>query len=125
MAATILVDVHHPTEKGMSVYVDEAIWPLGYMLMCHMLADTPEELFAMADRLGIDRRYFQARTSPHFDLNTEKRALAVKFGAIEIDKSKTVELIWRLRANPEPWRRAARQLEERIQQMTSNKDGAE
>ena len=94
----------------MSVYVDEAIWPFGCFVMCHMLADTPEELVEMADRIGMDRRYFQPRSSPHFDITTELRALAIELGAIEIDKYQTVEIIGRLRANPEPWRRAAREL---------------
>ena len=31
------------------VYVDNPIWPYRGMLMCHMIADTPEELHAMAD----------------------------------------------------------------------------
>lgn len=95
----------------MSVYVDEAIWPFGGWVMCHMLADTPEELFDMAERLGMDRRYFQPRSAPHFDITTQMRAVAIQLGAIEIDKYRTVEIITRLRANPNPWLRVAQELE--------------
>ena len=32
----------------MAVYVDDMKWPFKGMMMCHMLADTSEELHAMA-----------------------------------------------------------------------------
>jgi Protein of unknown function (DUF4031) len=69
----------------MPVYVDAARWPLGRMMMCHMIADSLPELHAMADRIGIRRTWFQATaSSPHYDICKAKRQLAVKAGAIEL-----------------------------------------
>lgn len=71
----------------MSVYVDEARHPFGRMLMCHMLADTREELLAMADSIGVERRHIQKEGThqEHFDISKSKRALAVQHGALEVD----------------------------------------
>lgn len=54
--------------------------------MCHMVADTREELLAMVDKIGVARKWIQKRGTPdeHFDICKAKRALAVKAGAIEI-----------------------------------------
>ena len=79
----------------MSVYVDSGRNPLGRMLMCHMLADTTEELHAMAEMLGLSRKWVQYPGEPkeHYDLSQGKRALAVKLGAKEIDSRMVAELI--------------------------------
>jgi len=58
--------------------------PYGRMVMCHMLADTLDELHAMADRIGVARRWFQDHRTPHYDVCASKKALAIQFGAIEI-----------------------------------------
>ncbi len=78
----------------MSVYVDDPIWPFGRMLMCHMLADSRDELDAMADRIGVSRKWIQyADTAEeHYDICKSKRALAVAAGAIEITRQQFVEL---------------------------------
>jgi len=55
--------------------------------MCHMVADTLDELHAMADRIGMQRRWYQgppATAWPHYDIALTKRALAVDAGAVEI-----------------------------------------
>lgn len=69
----------------MTVYVDDHRAPYGRMKMCHLLADTDDELHAMADQIGIARRWYQDTTSgPHYDIALSKRALAVAAGAVEV-----------------------------------------
>lgn len=70
----------------MSVYVDDASHKLGAMTMCHMMADTPEELRAMAEMIGVSVRWIQRKDTPaeHLDVSRPKRELAVENGAIEI-----------------------------------------
>jgi hypothetical protein len=76
------------------VYVDDMKAQYGRMIMCHMIADTVDELHAMADKIGIERRWFQASTNhPHYDISLSKRKLAVQFGAEEITARQTVELL--------------------------------
>lgn len=84
----------------MSVYVDAPRHALGRMVMCHMLADTPEELHAMADTIGVARRWYQKDAStPHYDIAKSKRALAVAAGAVEVDARGIVAVIKRIRAS--------------------------
>ena len=68
------------------VYVDPARHPYGRMLMCHMMADTTEELLEMADRIGVDRKWLQKAGTiyEHFDIAKSKRELAVAAGAKEV-----------------------------------------
>lgn len=72
----------------MTVYVDDMRAPYRGMIMCHMLADSTDELMAMADRIGVARRWVQypGTAREHFDIAMAKRALAVKAGAVEIDR---------------------------------------
>jgi hypothetical protein len=84
----------------MSVYVDRAQNGYGRMVMCHMIADTPDELHAMADRIGVARRWFQAPPEAsfwHYDIAKSKRALAVAAGAIECDRNAFVGALRRIR----------------------------
>lgn len=93
----------------MTVYVDDMRAPFGNMVMCHMWADTREELFAMADRIGVARRWFQRPASvpcpgmnaswEHFDIALSKRVLAVRYGAVETDRYGPVEFVARQRGD--------------------------
>lgn len=84
----------------MSVYVDSPLYAFGRMVMCHMIADTPDELHAMADRIRVARRWFQAPPKAsfwHYDIAKSKRALAIAAGAIECDRSAFVGHLRRIR----------------------------
>jgi len=78
------------------VYVDAAAHPFGRMVMCHMFSPDLDALHAMADRIGVARRWFQdPRTMPkvswpHYDIAKSKRALAVAAGAVEVDRYQMV-----------------------------------
>lgn len=76
----------------MSVYVDDMyLYPMGRfgrMKMSHMVADTEAELYEMADKIGIARKWVQhkgqGRDRIHFDVAMSARAAAVAAGAIEM-----------------------------------------
>ncbi len=80
----------------MATYVDNMQAPFGRMKMCHLWADTRDELFAMVDKIGVARKWFQRPDSvpvqgmkaswEHFDISMTKRALAVAAGAIQTDR---------------------------------------
>ena len=80
----------------MAVYVDDIRARYCRMIMCHMLADTDEELRAMADRIGVHQRWHQ---KDHFDICLRKRAMAVAAGAIEVTRREAVAIRARVR-NP-------------------------
>jgi len=73
-----------------TVYVDNMyLFPMGRfrrMKMSHMIADTTEELMAMADRIGVARKWVQQAGTPdeHFDVSMGAREKAIEAGAVEI-----------------------------------------
>ncbi|MCJ2107903.1 DUF4031 domain-containing protein [Methylobacterium sp. E-041] len=80
----------------MSVYVDQPIFPFGRMMMCHLWADSLDELLAMVDRIGVHRKWIQGHPTlsfgkhrnaswVHFDIAKGKRIRAIEAGAIETD----------------------------------------
>jgi len=81
----------------MAVYVDKAQHKLGRMVMCHMLADSMDELLAMADTIGVNRKWFQPKSHPHFDICKAHRAKAIEAGAIEVDRRQLVNVMKRYR----------------------------
>lgn len=93
----------------MAVYVDTPRHPVGRMIMCHMLADSIEELLAMADQIGVDRKWFQPLSHPHFDICKAKRAKAIAAGAVEVDRRQLADAMKRYRARlaTDPQERAA------------------
>ena len=78
----------------MSVYVDDFNAQYGRMIMCHMMADSLEELHQMADKIGINRKWFQNKPRfPHYDIAKSKRVLAVQHGAIEVTSQQLVSIM--------------------------------
>lgn len=90
----------------MTVYVDDMRAQFRGMIMCHMIADTREELEAMAARIGVPVRHIQHAGTPqeHFDVSLSKRKLAVRLGAVEISRRDLALKCWarvpRLEAAP-------------------------
>lgn len=81
----------------MACYVDQPIFPFGRMMMCHLWADSLDELLALVDRIGVARKWIQGHPTlsfgkhrdaswVHFDIAKAKRALAIQAGAIETDR---------------------------------------
>jgi uncharacterized protein DUF4031 len=71
----------------MTVYVDDAVHPWRGQRWAHLMADTLQELHAMAARLGIPRRAFQNKTSgAHYDVTAETREQAIAYGATPISR---------------------------------------
>lgn len=86
----VVIDDMHLTPMGR----------FGRMKMCHMLADTDEELLVMAERIGVARRWHQypgQHPRSHFDIAMSKRALAVAAGAVEITMRQTGHITMRRR----------------------------
>jgi len=82
----------------MPVYVDKLRdygWHRGPS--CHLIADSVEELIDFAVAMGLRREWYQPKSSPHFDLTTEGRELAIRCGAIEINQRELVKKLRELR----------------------------
>lgn len=95
----------------MSVYVDDVRHKFGNMVMCHLWADTDDELLAMVDRIGVQRKWIQGHKTlsfgkhreaswVHFDISLSKKALAIAAGAILTDKfgpvvhTSNLKIVW-------------------------------
>lgn len=77
----------------MAVYVDDFRARHGRLVLCHMLADTEAELHAMADSIGVARRWHQG---DHYDICLSKRAEAVRLGAVEVTRREMARIRRRL-----------------------------
>ena len=83
----------------MTVYVDDMRAKFGRLIMCHMIGDTEAELHAMADRIGVARKWHQG---DHYDIALTKRALAVAAGAVEITRCQASAMTLLRRATGTP-----------------------
>lgn len=70
----------------MACYVDNMRAPHRGYIMCHLVADTTEELLAMVDKIGVKREYIQDAGTyrEHFDIALSKKKLALQNGAKQI-----------------------------------------
>ena len=70
-----------------------------------MIADSVEELIEFAVGMGLRREWYQAKSSPHYDLTVEGRELAVSRGAISMNQREFVLKLREIRGNvssPQP-----------------------
>lgn len=81
----------------MTVYVDRARNRFGRMVMCHMIADTEDELHVMATAIGMRCEWFQPRSFPHYDVSLTRRARAVALGAVEVNRRQLALLMRAMR----------------------------
>ena len=83
----------------MAVYVDQLVdygWRRGPS--CHLIADTVTELKQFAVEMGLRVEWYQPKSSPHFDLTVGAKELAIRAGAIELDRRAFVAKMRELRA---------------------------
>ena len=64
-----------------------------YPVSCHMVADDIRELVIFARRIGLNPKWLQRQTLPHFDLTERMREKAVVYGAVEISSEAMVGII--------------------------------
>ena len=110
----------------MACYVDDVRHEFGRMVMCHLWADTDTELLAMADRIGVQRKWIQGHPTlsqprfrkaswVHFDIALAKKAKAIAAGAILTDLFGPVEHVAKLNiatGDPELIRYGRKRLEQ-------------
>lgn len=91
----------------MSVYVDDVRHRFGRMIMCHLWADSLDELLAAVDAIGVQRKWIQGHPTlsfgkhrnaswVHFDISLTMKDRAIARGAILTDKYGPVEHTSRL-----------------------------
>ena len=84
----------------MSVYIDPETHciPNGkyrWDTVTHLFADTEDELHRFASMIGMKREWFQNKESlKHYDLNSNRRRMAIKAGAIQLNRKDAV-MKWR------------------------------
>ncbi len=86
------------------VYIDNMNCGYGRMVMCHMIADTTEELLQMVDKIGVNRKWIQdaGTYQEHFDICLSKKMIAVrKFGAKDVTMRELVKIMMNRKGAPE------------------------
>jgi hypothetical protein len=78
----------------MAVYIDNAAASYGRMIMCHMVADTLDELHQMADKIGVDRKHYH---DFHYNICKQMRDKAFQHGAVKVTTRQAALVRSRLR----------------------------
>lgn len=84
----------------MTVYVDDLKTPYRRMLMSHMIADTDDELHAMAQSIGVARKHWQSpdnHSTSHYDICQQMKEKALHAGAIPISAKQAAAMARRRR----------------------------
>ena len=76
------------------VYVDNFNAKFRGMVMCHLIADSTEELLEMVDKIGVQRKWIQdaGTYNEHFDICLTKKAKAIGFGAKEVNRREIAKI---------------------------------
>lgn len=79
----------------MAVYIDKMNVKYKNMIMCHMLADTEEELIDMAKKIGVNPKWIQKKGTHqvHFDVCKKMKEKALSFGATEITRRELMSIL--------------------------------
>ncbi|MFB9264753.1 DUF4031 domain-containing protein [Bradyrhizobium erythrophlei] len=83
----------------MTIHVDDKRHPFTGTFTGHMWADSLDALLAMADCVGVARKWAQKVSKSfwmHFDIARSKRKFAVAAGTVETDRYDTLEHLARL-----------------------------
>lgn len=77
------------------VYVDDMRADYGRMVMFHMIADTREELYDMANRIGVHFAWIQSLGTyrEHFDICQSRKERALRLGAVQVTQRELMEKI--------------------------------
>lgn len=107
----------------MSVYVDNMRASFRGMKMCHMIADSHEELLEMAEKIQVHWKWIQkiGTYAEHFDICLSRRSRAVNLGAIELTQK---ELVRRMMVKTD-MNKSDKIKELKIQEVEDTLDGKE
>lgn len=77
------------------VYVDDMQARYGRLIMCHMIADSHDELMAMAERIGVQLKWLQKEGTykEHFDICLAKKRLAIRAGAKQVTQKQLIQIM--------------------------------
>lgn len=71
------------------MYVDNMRRKYRRMIMCHMIADSEEEMHNMATKIGVARKWYQG---DHYDICLDKKKKAIENGAILVSMKELAAL---------------------------------